>query len=62
MMKKKIQLTRIEMAILTVMFKAYPMGLTQKEIQTEIIKDNLLQMSEEEFEKYMKNAKLTKQN
>jgi hypothetical protein len=59
---KKVEFTRIEMAILSILYEVYPMGMDQDKIFELIEERGLLTMSNEEFDKYTHEIKEAKQN
>lgn len=57
-----VKFTRMEKAILSVLYEVHPLGLDVDTIFEIIEERKLLEMSEEEFSEYAHNIILSKQN
>jgi hypothetical protein len=58
----KLELNRLDEAILSVLYEVYPLELTETEIMMKIIEKDLLHMSEEEFIKYRRQLVQSREN
>ena len=60
--KEDIKLSRYEQAILLVLYEAHPIPIHKSEIMKKISKKGLLQMSDADFKKYVRELKASKVN
>jgi len=59
---EKIEFTRIEKAILSILYEVYPLSMDANEIFSLIKERGLLEMSDEEFNLYIREIQQSKRN
>lgn len=53
---KDIPMSRLEQAILIILYRTYPLPLSAEEIGEQIAREKLLEINEEDFDLWMENV------